>query len=484
MISHKLTDLLGKLSRDELKRLGDFLCSPYLNRQKYVTRLYNELVPYYPDFKDPVPLKETIYQRMYPGKPYSDTRMRNLTSDLLSLTEKFISIEAFTADKFSGELYLMEALPAKSMDDMFRRKYRKAAESAAGSNGEPRNETDYLNRLRLESARSIFVNRRLPNDARENAECYQGIVNETVKFFLASLFKNYALMLNKSTTFYKYEFDTRFIDLILWYMDEGINEYTGDTCIMLYYYFTVFYRNYDEASYLKLEEFTYNNFDKIDDPDKLNAITHMVNYCRRQSLAGSKAYEAKALGLFKFALAKGLWNQNNKLRPSVYRAIVSTAAGLGEFNWCRDFIDAYQSLQPEEHIISNSALCTARLLFEMKQYDEAIDSLTRVKPIDATYKYEADTLLIRIYYEQNQTEAYIDKVKAFKKWVGNNKKKLSSRYMVIFAEMAGYFERLIKLKLEPDEYTARRMRQEIEENKELVNRLWFLEKLDAIVKPH
>ncbi|MEI2726771.1 MAG: hypothetical protein V9H26_25660 [Verrucomicrobiota bacterium] len=229
--------------------------------RKYVTRLYNELVPYYPDFKDPVPLKETIYQRMYPGKPYSDTRMRNLTSDLMSLTEKFISIEAFTADKFSGELYLMEALPAKSMDDMFRRKYRKAAESAAGSNGEPRNETDYLNRLRLESARSIFVNRRLPNDARENAECYQGIVNETVKFFLASLFKNYALMLNKSTTFYKYEFDTRFIDLILWYMDEGINEYTGDTCIMLYYYFTVFYRNYDEAFYLKLEEFTYNNFD-------------------------------------------------------------------------------------------------------------------------------------------------------------------------------------------------------------------------------
>lgn len=480
MVSHKLTDLLSVLSKEELKRLGDFISSPYHNRQNYVTRLYRELVPFYPDFKSSGLAKETVYRKMYPGKAYSDTRMRNLTSDLLKLTEKFISAEAFSADKFSQDIYLLETLPARGMDDMFKRKYRKLSRGSGVNKESPKNEMGYLNRLRMLEAKSIFVNRRLPNDARENAECYQGIVNETIKFFLASLFKNYALMLNKSTTFFKYEFDTRFIDMILWYMDDGIKDYTGDTCIMLYYYFTVFYRNYDEASYLKLEEFTYNNFDKIDDPDKLNAITHMVNYCRRQSLAGSKEHEAKTLALFKFALAKSLWSEQNKLRPSVYRGIVSTAAGLGEFDWCRDFIEKFSSLQPSEHIQSNTALCLARLNFEMKEYDTAIKELSRVKPLDATYKYEADTLLIRIYFEENQTEAYIDKVKAFKKWVVNNKTKISSRYRVIFTEMAGYFERLIKLKLEPDEYSAGKMKLEIEENKELVNRHWFLEKLAEI----
>ena len=478
MISKKLSDLLASFSKKEIKRFGEFLRSPYHNRQKYVTYFFEAIVPYYPSFSAPELQKERVFDVLYPNKSYNDTRMRNLTSDLLALAEKFTAQQQFENDRVSGQVYLLETLPARELDKMFERKFGRFFGAVRGESA--KNEIDYLDRLRLLEARSIYVNRRKTNDAKANFECYQGIVNETIKFFLASLFKNYSIILNKETTFFKYEYDTRFIDTIIWYMEGVIAEYEEDICIMLYYYFCVFYRNYDEKSFKTLEKFTFENFNKIDKRDLLNAITNMVNYCRRQALAGEAGYEVRALNLFKLALNENLWNEQNKIRPNIFRGIVSTAGNAGELKWCENFIQTYSGLQPPEHITSNTLLARGRLCFDKKEYSSAIEYLSRVKPIDATYKYETDTLMIRIYYEQGEIEAYLDKVKSFKKWVKNNKTKISARYRATFSEMAAYFERLMQLMLEPDEFRLNKMVQEISENKLLVNRLWFLKKLEAL----
>ncbi len=477
VISNKLLELLGSLNKKEMKILGDFLRSPYHNRSVYVLKLYEELVKYYPNFKSSKPEKKILYSALYPGpdKKYSDTRMRNITSDLFILVQKFISIERFSADKFAGSIYFLGSLPAKELDDIFERSYRKTA--ASPKILRPQTEAGFLERLQLLEVRSVFVNRRKTGDAKENLECYQDIVDQSVKFFLSTLLKNYALMLNKQITFFKFEYDTSFIDIILGYMEKNLDRYIEDTCIILYYYFTLFYLNYDESSLKTLEEFTEENFYKLDKNDVLNAITNMTTFCRRQALAGRPGYEQKALGLFRLGLNGGLWSESNKIRPVVFRVIVSSACSCGEFDWCEKFIEEYSQIQPKEHIQANTDLCYARLYFDKKEYGKAMKFLARISIIDSTYKYEVDTLLIRLYYETGETEAYISKVDAFRKWVNNNKTVISARYRTIFKEMALYFERLMKLRLEPDEFLLQKMRCEIEENKTLVNRLWFLEKL-------
>ncbi len=479
MISKKLLNLLSSYTKKEMKRFGDFLRSPYHNRQNYVTRMYEVLQQYHPEFRNEELNKEIVFSKIYPHKAYSDTRIRNLTSDLLALAEKFIALQQFESDRVSGQVYLLATLPGKELDDMFESRFSRFFSEAGKKT--PKNEIGYLDRLRLLETRSIFVNRRKTNDPKANFECYQGIVNETVKFFLASLFKNYSIILNKEITFFKYDFDTRFIDMIIWYMEGVISEFEEDTCIMLYYYFCVFYRNYDEPSYKALEDFTFENFDKIDKRDLLNAITNMSNYCRRQALAGEAGFEVRALNLFKLALNENLWNEQNKIRPNIFRGIISTAGNAGEFEWCENFIKSYSCLQPPEHIVSNTLLARGRLCFDKRDSTAAIDHLSKVKPLDATYKYETDTLMIRIYYELGEIEAYLDKVRSFKKWIKNNKTRISARYRATFAEMAGYFERLMYLKLEPDEFRIKKMIHEISENKKLVNRLWFLKKLEILI---
>lgn len=471
--------LLGAFSKKEMRSFGDFVRSPYHNRQNYITRLYEIISVYHPAFNKMRLNKETVYSKLYPDKKYNDTRIRNLTSDLLALAEKFVALRQFESDRVSQQVYLLETLPGRELDKMFERRYGRF--KAETQKKIPKNEVDYLNRLRLLEAESIYVNRRKTNDPKANFECYQGIVDETIKFFLASLFKNYSIILNKEITFFKYDFDTRFIDTVLWYIEGVISEYKDDICIMLYYYFCVFYRNYNEPSFKALENFTFENFDKIDKRDLLNAITNMVNYCRRMALAGDADYEKRALNLFKLALNEHLWNEENKFRPNIFRGIVSVAGNSGELDWAEEFVNNYNMLQPPEHIASNTLLAKGRLCFDKKEYTGAIEYLSKVKPLDATYKYETDTLMIRIYYELGEIESYFDRVKSFKKWIKNNKTKISARYRVTFSEMAVYFERLMQIKLEPDEFRTKKMIQEISENKQLVNRLWFLEKLGSLI---
>lgn len=46
----KLVSLLKTFSKIELNRLKDFIYSPYFNKQKYVTGMFDEIIKHYPEF--------------------------------------------------------------------------------------------------------------------------------------------------------------------------------------------------------------------------------------------------------------------------------------------------------------------------------------------------------------------------------------------------------------------------------------------------
>lgn len=105
----------------------------------------------------------------------------------------------------------------------------------------------------------------------------------------------------------------------------------------------------------------------------------------------------KALSLYKFGLENNIWNENVKIRPAVFRTIVSIACNCEDFEWCEHFIYNYKDLQIREHVNSNVNLCLGRLYFDKKEYETALVCLSKVQPLDSTYKYETDTLIIRIF---------------------------------------------------------------------------------------
>ncbi len=476
MISHNLIIILSGFTKIECQKFDDFVNSSYFNKEPQVKLFWQNLREYSSDYRGA--RKDEIFKKMYPEEKFVESRIRNLSSDLKQLAEKFLMIEALMNDNSGSEFYKLESLIANRYYSLFNKKYERAY--TENTDFTLQDEWRINNNLKLNNLKFTYLNAG-NGEAEENEEVFKKINDESVKFFLSVYFKNCHRILNKQRAFFKYGYMPRYFKEACEILKNNIDELKDESYLMLQYYSVMLYMNYDEKSFHVLYDFIFEiNFDKLGKGDVTDIIIALVNFCRTESLGGNRQYEFKALELYKLMSRNNIWDSENLLRPSVYRGSVSVACNCRDFKWAEMFINKFKSFQPKEHIENNSNLCYGRLYFDKKEYEMALDRLTKVTTIDSTYKYETDTLVIRIFYETGETESYISKVDSFKKWVNNNRTVISERYREIFKVMAGYFSLLIKFKLQPDEYKIQKMKQEIEENKTLVNRIWFLEKLKEI----
>lgn len=119
-----LINILSNFTPNEMKEMGDFLTSPYFNKNKKVIELFSLLKDLYPDFNTPKSDKEIVYKKLYPGKEYNDGIMRLMIHSLNILCEDFISISKFQRsfylkDRFLLEYYVLD----KKAPKLFERKY-------------------------------------------------------------------------------------------------------------------------------------------------------------------------------------------------------------------------------------------------------------------------------------------------------------------------------------------------------------------------
>src|SRR5437016_321318 len=93
MEKSKLTEVFKTFSKDEIKSFNDFVKSPFFNKEKVLIKLAGYLQRLHPAYNFPGIEKERVFTFLYPGKKFNDGLMRNITSDLLALAEKFLAVK-------------------------------------------------------------------------------------------------------------------------------------------------------------------------------------------------------------------------------------------------------------------------------------------------------------------------------------------------------------------------------------------------------
>src|SRR5439155_22489713 len=101
---------LKLFSKEEFKKFGLFVCSPYFNRLNNVTRFYNILKNYHPDYKSKKLTRENIFKKIFPGQKYVDIRLRTLFSYLFFLAEKFLAMEYYSSSRINLSLDAINSL--------------------------------------------------------------------------------------------------------------------------------------------------------------------------------------------------------------------------------------------------------------------------------------------------------------------------------------------------------------------------------------
>jgi HKD family nuclease len=115
----RLVLTLKSFTPEELKRLGEFLNSPYFNKSKTLVKFYSELKKFYPGFPEEKISREILYRKLFKDKEYNEQVMKNLISDLNKLCRDFLTVEITRADSFENRLNFLRQMILRKTDPVF-----------------------------------------------------------------------------------------------------------------------------------------------------------------------------------------------------------------------------------------------------------------------------------------------------------------------------------------------------------------------------
>jgi hypothetical protein len=119
--------------------------------------------------------------------------------------------------------------------------------------------------------------------------------------------------------------------------------------------------------------------------------------------------------------SKAYLEGNNFMAHYIYIAIAMNAVALGKTEWAEKFLNKYKSYIHEDFRDSIYNCCMSNYHIEKREFDQALDKLSRVKPIDINFKLNINTTLLKIYFCKNESESFLSLVDSFRHFIKRNK---------------------------------------------------------------
>ena len=202
------------------------------------------------------------------------------------------------------------------------------------------------------------------------------------------------------------------------------------------------------------------------------------NYCIRKINHGDVEYIRELFDLYKVMLKDRIIFKENYLSQFDYKNIVYLGLRISEFDWVKNFISKYnEHLDPA--IRQNAyTFNMAYYHFFQNNYDEVLTLLRSVEFTDFYYHLDSKSLLLKTYFELEETEALFSLIEAFKVYIKRNN--LIPAYQKTgYINMIKLSSKLYKWKLNPKN-NIQDIVDEFNNTKPVVDVLWMRKKLETL----
>lgn len=276
MQKSKLITLLQRFSKTDMKEFGDFVSSPFFNKEKVLERLAAYLINHYPAYDTPGLVKESVFLHLYPGKKYSDGLMRNIISDLLNLAEEFLMIKNLDKDKFRKDMLLMNELKSRKLPNHFlkkKEKTEKLVEQSSAKDG-----FYYDKKTELNMLYSSFLKETEDTYIRENM-LFQDTSDLITAGFLVKILYYNTYMLTRQSHIANFSFTLNFSGEIDIFLENEGKRFLEISHIGCYYFCFKLLQTNDEKYFYILKDFIKNNFNELDREERKSIQSVLENYC-------------------------------------------------------------------------------------------------------------------------------------------------------------------------------------------------------------
>ncbi len=420
---------------------GEFLDSPLHNKNRRLLELYGILQNYYPDFSGDEFTKQTLHLTLFPDEKYRDNMMRKVLSELSVKILEFLAYINYTQDRLEQNKHLISELNKRNADKYFEESYRDAEDALQYSFGSEEM-LDYKHSLELEKNTQFLKKNKFLFD--------ESLLNESnylIKYFLLKILRRYTQILNKQIYELNSNYKLDFLDEILLFLK--VNRYDDIPAIQLYYN-VIMLMLYEEnkESLLNIKNIL-SDSKSLEKLDIYNAYFVMNNYYRKILDNGSSLYVTELFDMYRMQLSKDVFKIENFMHPTLFLNIVRTGIRLKKFDWVENFICCY-ILEIEPSYRDNTLnFSMAMLCFFRKDYNESMQSLSKLKFNGYYHKLDVYCYMLRVYYELDDTEPLISLIDSYKHVLSNDKK-IPEFKRSEYRSFIKFLNYLIKMKIKDD----------------------------------
>lgn len=470
MKNTQLKTILGSLDKIELREFEKFVLSPYFNNRSEVTRFFNEIKKYHPDFDSKNLAEENIFNNVYPGKKYNAVMLRKLYSLTINLLLDFIAVKGFRESELEFNTKLAYLLRERKLPAAFEKRTKFLDNLLEKSK---RDISYYEYKLKYTS---VLNGHFLNTNEKSMIARLQNELDDLVEFFLVFAVVQY-IRLGEWSHALNMNFDLKFYDEIVNYFSS--HEQTEVTLADLYYNMMMLLKTEEEKYYTDLIKGRKKFEARLSKIDEYNIAIVLMQYCHKRASKGNTKYKRHQFEITKNIIDKNLIPAGY-IEPYFFTNIIRNSSGINEFKWSEDFIEKYRSRLNPDHAEEITNYSRAMLDFSRENFELSLMHLSKINIERSNMKVEIKNLIVMIYYELNYNEELISFIDTYKHFLQRDKlltdhsKKLYSLFLKFVSDM-------IKIKFSGNNDSAFLLKKEIENTEYFILKDWLLKKTSELI---
>lgn len=406
----KLIKLLKSLTKEEFRRLEDYINSPFfLKKSKDALSLYRAIKRQYPNFQSVVLAKKRVFKKVYPDQVYSDGKMRNLLSKLVKITESYLLYLDNEADKFEKNKQLVRIYGKRNIYDEFVKKIHSLTKSLAEL--PYRDANFYYNRYLLDSELYFHVHTQKDKEAVNLLK--SSLLNFEYYFVLERGKLGIDLKNREKIYFERNDFHFNNFSQII-PRDHPIYQ--------LYNISLKLIRTGEATVFFDLKQLYLEEIDNLGKNDKAIFFKILQNFATQQLHKHEEKYQPILMHFFKLGIDKEILLQNGKIKGLTFLNIIAIGLKRKEIDWVKLIIIKYKDKILEETNGFTYSLSTALVAFNEKKYTKVIDVLNTSTFPNTLNHYGFKSLIIRATFktfptDTNYYQMFIKQCLSFEKYL-------------------------------------------------------------------
>jgi len=479
MLNSTLLDILRTFDKDQIKKFGIFLISPYHNNNSNVIKLFNSIKTYSPEFINAGLEREILWKALFPGRDFHYGVMKNLIYELQKLTEKFLSFEKYSSNEFEFEMNLLDALLDKKLITLFTKNAKNLKVQMLKSNIDL---NYFYNKYILESRELNYLY--LNKNAATKPGSSTGNPNESLLiFFFINFFNSNYNSLHESIL-YNNPYDTEYVNSVTGYFNISPVKKNKYASMFSSVIDTLLNPN-DESIYFGLKNLFGKNSGRLGKELRYNVLTALINFCNFQIMKGNTKFIKEQFTIYKMMIESGNYNngKDNYINPYMYINIVSMAANLRQYGWAEKFVERFKTKLETPHLDQCFNFAMVSLNLKRKKFDTAMEYLSRLKSGDVIDKITIRRFQLMLYYESGYFDELHSLIDSSRHFITNDHK-TSARAKSIFKNFLYFVNKFTEVKgnlknIKYDDFYLNNLKNQINE-RDVSNKIWLMEKFDEL----